>query len=366
MKKEVLFIAAGTRGAKQVGGQWQPYVPIAGRCCLLRVLEAAFAATTIDRIYLWGDSARLESVVAEVQDQAVHQGKKLIVVPEKHHLIESFLTAFLLYLHHVTQRAVEPWLLGAELEARHWELWHEFAQDPVLAELPINLLVSDVPLIQPEEIDCLVANKNLRADLVLGRTIRTAVEGVIARTPEPFCYDRAVKNYYNYYLGDDSYDLIVNNFVAGKPLKVPRWVWNLAGHLFNNRTIIEGGRFNLKKIKNNVVFVQSLFSKSHPGEGEVGGASMPVARKNYYQMLKAFSFLVRAYFIIVKNKYAPRKFRDLALLEERIRTLTHCTVNLQISDCPGPALDIDTEYEIEYMDRFFQQLRVKVAPRVYS
>ncbi|MBF0627970.1 MAG: hypothetical protein HQL91_07095 [Magnetococcales bacterium] len=360
--KEALFIAAGTRGAKQVGGGFQPYVPIHGRSCVEHVLEAAIAATSIDRIYLWGDRTRLEQILEPLLAQATRQGVIVTLVPEKNHFVESFLTAFLVFLHHRSGRAIEPWLLDAPLDNRHWELWRDFGQDAELAQLPVNLLVSDIPLIRPEEIDCLITGKNPAADLVLGRTLRSAIDAVITPTPEPFDYDRAVKNYYTYLSGDHAFELIVNNFLAGKPLRVPRWIWNLAGHLFNNRTIIEGGRFNLKKIKNNVVFVQSLFSKNHMDETEPDKRS----KKNYYQMLKAFSFLLRSYYVIVRNKNSHRKYRDLAILEERIRTLTHCTVTLQISDCPGPALDIDTEYEIEYIDRHFDRLRTATLPRVFG
>ncbi|MBF0273066.1 MAG: hypothetical protein HQL98_13535 [Magnetococcales bacterium] len=361
MKKEILFVAAGTRGAKLVGGRFQPFVPIQGRTSVEHVLAAAVEARSIDRIYVWGDRERLESVLREAVLQGARRGIEVTLLQEKSNFVESFLSTTLLSLLHRAGRGVESWMVGEEgLESRHWDLWREFGQDDQLAQVPVNLLVSDTPLIQPEEIDCLVMGKNPQADLVLGRTVRSAIDALTGRISEPFCYDRAVKNYYTYCSGDRTYELIVNNFMAGKPLRVPRLIWNLAGHLFNNRTIIEGGRFNLKKIKDNVVFVQSLFSKAHLNEAEGGATS----RKNYYQMLKAFSFLMRAYFIIVKNKNANRKFRDLAILEDRIRTLTHCTITLLISDTSGPALDIDTEYEIEYIDRHFEQLRASTPPTV--
>ncbi|MBF0189590.1 MAG: NTP transferase domain-containing protein [Magnetococcales bacterium] len=360
MKKEILFVAAGTRGAKLVGGRFQPYVPIHGRTSVEHVLAAATEAESVDRIYVWGDRERLETLLREAVVQGARRGVEVTVLQEKSNFVESFLSTTLLALHQQAGHGVQPWMAGEGLESRHWDLWREFGQDEQLAQIPVNLLVSDTPLIQPAEIDCLVAGKSPHADLVLGRTVRSAIDTVTARIPEPFCYDRAVKNYYTYGSGDQTWDLIVNNFMAGKPLRVPRLIWNLAGHLFNNRTIIEGGRFNLKKIKDNVVFVQSLFSKFHRQEAEGGAA----AKKNYYQMLKAFSFLMRAYFIIVKNKDANRKFRDLAILEDRIRTLTRCTVTLLISDASGPALDIDTEYEIEYIDRHFEALRASTPPTV--
>ncbi|MBF0214749.1 MAG: hypothetical protein HQM00_14500 [Magnetococcales bacterium] len=359
--KEVLFVSAGTRGAKLVGGRFQPYVPIQGKTSVEHVVAAAIAATSVERVYIWGDPERLTSLLAPLVADGRTRGIEVVVVPEKNHFVESFLTTFLLYLHHHTGREPEPWVIDEPLGNRHWDLWREFGHDERLAHLPVNLLVSDIPLIRPEELDCLITGKNRQADLVLGRTVRHAIDAVIAQVPEPFRYDRAVKNYYTYHSKDQTFELIVNNFLAGKPLKVPRLIWNLAGHLFNNRTIIEGGRFNLKKIKNNVVFVQSLFSKTHLNEPEGESA----AKKNYYQMLKAFSFLMRAYFIIVKNKSASRKFRELAILEDRIRTLTHCFVTLQITDCMGPALDIDTEYEIEYIDRYFDRLRAVKPPTVY-
>lgn len=351
--REPLFIAAGTRGSKRVGGREQPFVPIRERTSIEHVVAAALEATSVGPIYVWGDRERLESRLTWAVQRAREKGIGLHLVEEGNHFVESFVMTVLRHLHGTHGISLNPEVLTEPLGPRHWALWRELSQEESIAATRVNLLTSDLPLIRPEEIDCLVTGKRSDADLVLGRTHRSAIDAAVARCDEPFQYDRAVKNYYAFLAGDEPVDLIVNNFLAGRPFRVPRFIWNLAGHLFNNRTIIEGGRFNLKKIKNNVVFVKSLFSKARQDDSE----GIAIVRKNYYQMLKAFSFLLRAYFIIVKNKEANRKFRDLAVLEERIRTLTGMTLTLHISACAGPALDIDTEYEIEYIERHFERLR---------
>ncbi|MBF0417272.1 MAG: hypothetical protein HQL86_03380 [Magnetococcales bacterium] len=357
--REPLFIAAGTRGSKRVGGREQAFVSIRERTSVEHVVAAALEASSVGPIYVWGDRERLEARLGWAVKRAEARGIGLHVVEEGNHFVENFVMTILRHLHGMRGISLDPGLLVEPLGARHWGLWRELSQEASIAGLRVNLLTSDLPLIRPEEIDCLVSGKRQDAHLVLGRSVRAAIDTAVARCDEPFQYDRAVKNYYSFLSGDEPFELIVNNFLAGQPFRVPRFIWNLAGHLFNNRTIIEGGRFNLKKIKNNVVFVKSLFSKARQDDSEGIGH----VRKNYYQMLKAFSFLVRAYFIIVKNKDANRKFRDLAVLEERIRTLTGMTLTLHISDCAGPALDIDTEYEIEYIERHFEKLRNGDSPR---
>ncbi|MEO5345721.1 MAG: hypothetical protein H7834_05005 [Magnetococcus sp. YQC-9] len=360
MSPEPLFIAAGTQGAKQVDGRLQSFVPIRGRTSVEHVVAAALDAQSVGPICVWGDRERLETCLGWAVRRAGEQGKALYLVEEGRHFVESFVTTILRHLHQERGIVLEPWVFAEPLGGRHWDLWRELGQEAEIAGMPINLLASDLPLLQSGEIECMVRGKRTDADLILGRTVRSAIDAAVERVDEPFQYDRAVKNYYTFLSNDEPYELIVNNFLAGRPFRVPRFIWNLAGHLFNNRTIIEGGRFNLKKIKNNVVFVKSLFSKARQDESEGIGH----VRKNYYQMLKAFSFLVRAYFIIVKNKDANPKFRDLALMEERIRTLTGCTMTLQISDCSGPALDIDTEYEIEYIERHFERLQAVGVPGI--
>ncbi|MBF0428735.1 MAG: hypothetical protein HQL94_07405, partial [Magnetococcales bacterium] len=309
--KEVLLIASGTLGAKQVGQQFQPYVRIRDKFCVEHVLDAAIQATSIGTIYIWGDKARLESMLAGTISRAVQLGIEVRIVQEKSNFVDSFLFTYMTFLCHRFGCPDEGVLMASEMGQPHWELLQAFGQNQTIAQMSINLLLSDTPLIRPDEIDCLIQNKNPQADFVLGRTVKQAMDVAMSCVPEPFQYSRAIKNYYNFVFKGNSFDLIVNSFMAGRPLLVPRYVWNLAGHLFNNRTIIEGGRFNLKKIKSNAVFFKTLFSQVHLHEAEQTHLFPGSAAKKYYQRLKAFSFLVRAYFIIVKNKSSNNKFRDL-------------------------------------------------------
>ncbi|MEO5334332.1 MAG: hypothetical protein H7839_20140 [Magnetococcus sp. YQC-5] len=358
--KEVLFIAAGTRGAKRIGNLFQPYIPIRDQLCVQHVMESAINATTIDKIYIWGDPPTLKTILHTTLSKAARNNIEVIIAQEKNNFVSSFLFTYLLFLsHRLGQSVADDVLAGDEPGPLQWDLLREFGQDEAIANLSVNLILSDTPLIKPYEIDTMITHKNPNADLIFGRTVKHSMDRVMSGIPESFRYDLAVKNYYNYILKEQSVDLIVNSFMAGKPLRIPGYVWNFAGHLFHNRTIIEGGRFNLKKIKNNVIFFKSIFSKNHLADVERSGSS----KLNYYQKLKVFSFLVRSYFAIINNnKKAQKKFRDLSVLEEKIKSLTNCTIEYQISDCFGPALDIDTEYEIEYIDRFFESLSRGMNP----
>ncbi|MBF0179634.1 MAG: hypothetical protein HQM03_06360 [Magnetococcales bacterium] len=345
--KEILFIAAGTRGAKRVRDRFQPFVPIRGRYCVEYVLDAALGAGTIDRICVWGEKPALEAILEPAIRRGAGRGIEVWVLQEKDNFLDSFLFS---YLHCVDRHWLpldRKLLAGTGMGQPQWDLMRELAKESSIADRPVNLILSDTPLIRSEEIDTMVANKNPAMDLVFGRTPRPVVDALLARAHEPFCYEDAVKNYYHYNVHGAEVALIVNSFMAGRPLRVPGYIWNFAAHLFANRTIIEGGRFNLNKIRGNLALFRSVFSS----------VEQSAFSRNSYLRLKAFSFLVRAYLIIIKNKSAQRKFRDLALLEEKVALLTHCAIGYQIGDCAGMAMDIDTAYEIEYVDRFFHLLR---------
>ena len=63
--KEALFIGAGTRGAKLVGGELQPYLEFHGKTCLEHVVEAAMKARSVGDIYIWGDEKTVNRILQE-------------------------------------------------------------------------------------------------------------------------------------------------------------------------------------------------------------------------------------------------------------------------------------------------------------
>jgi hypothetical protein len=89
--KEVIFIGAGTRGAKLVGNEFQPYMDFHGKSCLEYVVEAAMRARSVGDIYIWGDKKNLDIILAEHVKQ---YRQLLVIVEERDNIMESFFFTF--------------------------------------------------------------------------------------------------------------------------------------------------------------------------------------------------------------------------------------------------------------------------------
>jgi len=141
--------------------------------------------------------------------------------------------------------------------------------------------------------------------------------------------------------------LIVNSFIAGKPLKLNENIWNLAGNFYENRTIIAGRKKNLRNIKGNLLFFKRLFFPKPFG----------VESYSYSDRARAVFYLINAYKAIVKSKGNRVYYRDLKKIYTSIHTLINLNLELDLSHCFGSAFDIDTEYEADFIRRNFFALQ---------
>ena len=342
--EEVIFIGAGTRGAKLVGGEFQPYISFHGKTCLEHVVEAAMQAKNIGDIYIWGDRNTLEKILAEHVKQYRQQ---LILVEERNNIVESFFFAFLHYLSRgskTLRSMVNNW---NSLKSVNWDLLREFFIHDDIWEKQVNVIVSDTPLINSFELDFLIENKNHNADLVIGRTVRKDYKVILETLGEFPDKEKSIKNFYTYRIGNQDIPLIVNSFLAGKPLKLNENVWNLAGNFYENRTIIAGRKKNLRTIAKNLILFKRLFFPKHFGN----------ERLSYTERAKAALYLVNAYKAIVKSKSSNIYYRDLQKIYSCMNTLVNLNIELSISHCFGSAFDIDTQYEVEFVRRNFFALQ---------
>jgi hypothetical protein len=342
--KEVIFIGAGTRGAKLVGGEFQPYIYFHGKTCVEYVVEAAMQARSVGDIYLWGDKKTLEKILAEHIKQYRQQ---LVIVEERENIVESF---FFTYLYHVSRDSktlrsmVNSW---DSIKKVHWDLLREYFLLDEQWEKQVNIIVSDTPLISSSELDFLIENKNHDADLIIGRTIRKDYKAILEILGEFPDKEKSIKNFYTYRIDNQDVSLIVNSFMAGKPLKLNENIWNLAGNFYENRTIIAGRKKNLRTIAKNLILFKRLFFPRHFGTG----------RLSYTERARAAFYLVNAYKAIIKSKSNSIYYRDLRKITACINTLVNLDVELNLSHCFGSAFDIDTRDEAEFIRRNFFALQ---------
>jgi hypothetical protein len=343
--KEVIFIGAGTRGAKLVANQFQPYMSFHGKTCLEYVVEAAMRAKNVGDIYIWGDKKTQERILAEHIKQ---YRQRLVIVEERKNIVESFFFTYLKHLSHESNTLSSMFSNWNSINNVNWDQLREYFIHDEEWEKQVNVIVSDTPLISSFELDFLIENKNHNADLVIGRTVRKDYKAILETLGEIPDREKSVKNFYTYRNGNTDVSLIVNSFIAGKPLKLNENIWNLAGSFYENRTIIAGRKKNLRNITKNLLFFKRLFFP-----GQLVGAE----RQSYTARAKAAFYLMNAYKAIVKSKSNNVYYRDLNKIYESIHTLVNLRVELDLSHCFGSAFDIDTPYEADYIRRNFFALQ---------
>jgi len=342
--KEVIFIGAGTRGAKLVGSDFQPYLDFHGKTCLEYVVEAAMRARSVGDIYIWGDRKTLERILAE----HVRQYRQLLViVEERENIVESFFFTYLRYLsrdNNTLQSMVSSW---NSIKNVDWDQLREYLKKSDQWERQVNVIVSDTPLISSFELDFLIEHKNRDADLIIGRTVRKDYKAILEKLGETPDREKSVKNFYTYRIGDKDVSLIVNSFIAGKPLKLNENIWNLVGNFYENRTIIAGRKKNPRNIVKNLLLFKRLFFPRQLG----------MERQSYTDRARAAFYLANAYKAIVKSKGSDHYYRDLKKIYGCMYTLINLRVELDLSHCFGSAFDIDTQYEADFIRRNFFALQ---------
>ncbi len=344
MIKEVLFIGAGTRGAKLVDNELQPYLEFHGKTCIEHVVEAAMKARSVGDIYIWGDEKTLNRILQEHVNQYM---QKIVVVEERGNIVESFLFTYFNYVssHNNTLRSlVNSWHQRKDI---NWTLLKRYLKTTDHWAEKINVIVSDTPLLSSSEIDFLIENKNREADLIVGRTYKKDFDAILNGLDEQLDYKKAIKNFYTYRINNRDEDLIVNSFVSGNPFRLNENIWNLIGNFYENRTIIAGHKHNLRKITGNLLNFKRLLFPKYSEKGQY----------SYTERLRAALYLAHAYQTIIRGKKNRLLYRDLELIYEKIKILINLNIEYDLSHCFGSAFDIDTKYEADFVRRNFYTLK---------
>jgi len=342
--QEPIFIGAGTRGAKLVGDKFQPYMNFHGKTCLEYVVEAAMGARSVGHIYIWGDRKTLKYILADHIKQ--YKGQ-LVIVQERGNIVESFFFSYLCYLSRNSNTLRSMITNWNSIKNVNWSQLEKYFKKTDHWEKQVNVIVSDTPLISSYELDYLIENKKQDADLVIGRTVRKDYKNILESLNEIPDKKKSIKNFYTYRVGNRDIPLIVNSFIAGKPLKLNENIWNLAGSFYENRTIIAGRKKNLRKIATNLLLFKRVFFPKNFG----------IERYSYAERARAIFYLINAYKAIVKSKSEKAYYRDLKKMYKNIFTLVNLTIEYDISHCFGAAFDIDTEYEADFIRKNFLALQ---------
>ncbi|MDH3390917.1 MAG: hypothetical protein OEL85_03855 [Desulfobulbaceae bacterium] len=342
--KEPVFIGAGTRGAKLVGNEFQPYMDFHGKTCLEYVVEAAMQARSVGAIYVWGDKKTLDGILEEHVKQ---YRQLLVIVEERENIVESFFFTFLNYISRDSNTLRSMITNWESIKNINWNQLEEYFKKTDHWEKQVNVIVSDTPLISSYELDYLIENKNRDADILIGRTVRNDYKTILDILGEIPDKEKSIKNFYTYRIGNRDVPLIVNSFIAGKPLKLNKNIWNLVGNFYENRTIIAGRKKNLRKIATNLLLFKRLFFPKHFGTEQY----------SYAKKGRAVFYLINAYKAIIKSKRDSTNYRDLKKIYENIHTLGNLTFEYDLSHCFGSAFDIDTEYEADFIRKNFFALQ---------
>ena len=291
------------RGAKKIRNTFQPYIKIRGKTCIEYVFDAAIKSKSFEKIYIWGNKERLEKLL-NIKTATI-LNKTVKIFDERKSPFESF---FFAYLDHIAndylKEIIESW---KEFNDVDWEILIEYAKKQGILEKQVSLILSDTPLITPQEIDYMNSHRNEKLDIIFGRTMRKDFEKVLAGTREKFALHLAVKNFYNYVVMKKEVSLIVNSFFAGKPLKIDKRFWGTLIKFYENRTVIERNKFNLAKVKNNYNLIRKLLF-SQPIEK--AGKRSSIMKSNW--------FILKAYRNIIKNSKSEKRYRNLSVLFSKI------------------------------------------------
>jgi hypothetical protein len=341
--REVLFIGAGTNGAKRIRNNFQPYIKIREKTCIEHVFDAACGSQIIKKVYIWGNKTRLEKLLHNKIEALSKTDLDIEIINERKTPFDSFFFAYLECIaDHSLKKVIRSW---KDFEDVDWNMLLDYAKSNGMLDRQVYIILSDTPLITTREIDFMISHTDKDLDIIFGRTLQKAFEKVLDRTNDKFVLHRAVKNFYNYIIKKKEVGLIVNSFFAGKPLRIDKRFWGILIKFYENRTIIERKKFNFKKIKNNYKLIKE-FLFSQPVEG--------IWKRSY--IMRSNWFLLKAYRSIIKNSKSEKRYRDLSTLFSKIEYVTGLKIGYQINECIGSAFDIDTQYEADFIDKNFDIL----------
>ncbi|MGE3536111.1 MAG: hypothetical protein AB7N91_01595 [Candidatus Tectimicrobiota bacterium] len=164
-----VVVTAGDRDASRpVLGDNKAFLPLAGVPIINYVLSAIERAHCTGRIFVVGDLARLEQVLA-VPHTPFRGLRPLHLIEQQHTLYDNVWNTFL--------HTLPDYTPGTD--------WRDYEHTPAI-DKPILVISGDVPLAIPEEIDAFIAGCDLtHYDYFLGLTSETVLQAYYPSAEQP-------------------------------------------------------------------------------------------------------------------------------------------------------------------------------------
>ncbi len=368
MAEGAIIIGGGTHEARTIDHEYQSFLKIDGRTCIEIVLDEATKTDNGFPIYLWGPEDKLREnlspiIIREKDRREIH------IVPEKTNPIDSLIFTCL-----ESSKRNDEESTGITLDhltSGDWNLQHVFAgrKDPGQF---IFYLPSDIPLVSHEEMNFFIKNADPDYDLLMGWSLRNGFEAVmktLLSEQTNIDISRTKINFSRFIVNRRPEEARFNNIYWGRPLRIDPNLYLFIHRIYQNRNLIKKssrrGKAGKKIDPSNFSRLFKAFSRYlRIRKTESGGRifaygyrilntyfhSLGLEGKNY-RYIRALARSLNWF-----DRRPPRSYIDNKFIEENVFKLTGSKIGLYFSNLIGPLLDIDTQYEYEFVKANFGHL----------
>jgi hypothetical protein len=360
MNDGIILIGAGTQGARTINHEFQPFLRIDGRTCIEIVLDEVTRTDNDFPVFIWGPEKTLKEVLSPIVSREKDR-RAIQIVPERSNPIESLICTCL-----------ESSLSSDRLGNGDWS-----AQMAAAAEhnpgLRIFYLPADIPLASHKEMDFFIKNAEPDQDLLWGWSLRNGFEAVmkvLQNDRTNIDMSRTKINFSRFIVNDRLEEARFNNFYCGRPLRIDPNLFLFIHQIYQNRNLINkedrtgevGKKIDLRNFLRLLEAYRRYVRTRRTGSGTRASVYAYRILMTYFHSLglegKNFRFigaLVRSVGLIDRRPSAS--YIDKSFAEESVQKLTGNRIGMYFSDIIGPLIDIDNEYEYEFVKAHFGRLR---------
>lgn len=368
MAEPLILVGAGTKGARRICSEFQPFLKIDGRTCVEIVLDAVTRASNDFPVHIWGPEDRLKEVLAPLIRREKDR-REIRIFPEMHGPIESLLFAG----RGVVGRAEGgPAGVGSLREA-----YGEGGD----RDRPMFFLPCDIPLISREEVDFLIKNAESGCDLHMGWSMKEGFDAVLAGFPAAaggFDVSRTKFNFSKFVVSGRRCEARFNNTYCGRPLRVDLKLFRFFHVLYVNRNLIRKVRRRRREVKRLDIAAFSRWLGSFAGYLLKRSAQAgPQVLLSGYLILKTYFHtlgLEESHYPFVRtlvgtlglfDRRPAERYLDKRFFETNILRLTGDRIGMYLTNIIGPVFDIDIEYEYRFLKENYGRLRAAIE-RYYA
>lgn len=360
MAEGLILMGAGTKGGRRIGGESQPFLKVDGRTCVEIVLDAVTTSRNDLPVHIWGPEDRLKEVLAPIIRRE-RDRREIRIFPEGEGPIDS-----MLFASRGLAAPTEANPAGRDHLARAYG-------EGGNRDRPIFFLPSDIPLISCEEVDFLMRNGDAGCDLQMGWSLREGFDAVLSGSrigPTGLDLGRTKLNFSKFMVGGILREARFNNTYCGRPLRVDLNLYRFFQVIYLNRNLIHKVRHSGREAKKLDLAAFSKWIRSFAGYLR-RRARVLGPRTFYYGYLiintyfhtlgleeSSYPFvraLVGAFGLL--DRRPPELYLDKRFFELNILRMTSNRIGMYLTNIVGPVLDIDVDYEYEFLKDNYGRLR---------